>query len=105
DQERSNLLEGLLHRQHENEIKAIVNGLHPSDIAFILESLPVSERKVVWHLVDPGHDADVLLEVEDWVRESLIESMDHEDLVAATGAMDADEIADLVPDLPPDVIA
>ena len=105
DQERSNLLEGLLHRQHENEIKAIVNGLHPSDIAFILESLPVTERQIVWHLVSSEHDADVLLEVEDWVRESLIESMDHEDLVAATGAMDADEIADLVPDLPADVIA
>ena len=105
DQERSDILEGLLHRQHENEIKAIVNGLHPSDIAFILESLPVVERKLVWQQVDPEHDADVLLEVEDWVRESLIESMDHEDLIAATGAMDADEIADLVPDLPADVIA
>lgn len=103
--ERSNLLEGLLHRQHENEIRAIVNGLHPSDIAFILESLPVIERKIVWELVSPEHDADVLLEVDDWARESLIQSMDHEDLVAATEAMDADELADLAPDLPPDVMA
>src|SRR5690606_14496713 len=47
----------------------------------------------------------VLLEVDDWARESLIESMDHQDLIAATGTMDADEIADLVPDLPPDVVA
>jgi magnesium transporter len=31
--------------------------------------------------------------------------MDHKDLIAATEAMDADEIADLAPDLPPDVIA
>ncbi|MGP1613880.1 MAG: magnesium transporter, partial [Pollutimonas bauzanensis] len=46
--DRSNLLEGLLHRQHENEIKSIINDLHPSDIAFILESLPVHERQAVW---------------------------------------------------------
>ncbi|GAB2898064.1 magnesium transporter [Paralcaligenes sp. KSB-10] len=105
DEDRSNLLEGMLHRQHENEIKTIVNGLHPADIAFILESLPVVERQAVWHLVDAEHDADVLLEVDDWARESLIESMNHQDLVAATGTMDADEIADLVPDLPADVIA
>jgi len=105
DEERSNLLEGLLHRQHENEIRALVNGLHPSDIAFILESLPETERRIVWDLVSAEHDADVLLEVADWARESLIQSMDHEDLVAATGAMDADELADLAPDLPPDVIA
>lgn len=105
EDDRSNLLEGLLHRQHEAEIKAIVNDLHPSDIAFILESLPVHERQAVWQLVSAEHDADVLLEVDDWARESLIESMDHQDLIAATGTMDADEIADLAADLPPDVIA
>ncbi|NLC36053.1 MAG: magnesium transporter, partial [Alcaligenaceae bacterium] len=105
EDDRSNLLEGLLHRQHENEIRAIINDLHPSDIAFILESLPVQERQAVWYLVSTEHDADVLLEVEDWARESLIESMDHEELVAATELMDADEIADLAPDLPPDVVA
>lgn len=105
EDDRSNLLEGLLHRQHEAEIKAIVNDLHPSDIAFILESLPVHERQAVWQLVSSEHDADVLLEVDDWARESLIESMDHQDLIAATGTMDADEIADLAADLPPDVIA
>ena len=105
DEDGSNLLEGMLQRQHEDEIRQIVNALHPADIAFILESLPVQQRQAVWQLVSQEHDADVLLEVEDWVRESLIESMDHEDLIAATGAMDADEIADLAPDLPPDVIA
>ncbi len=105
DDDRSNLLEGLLQRQHENEIRAIVNDLHPSDIAFILESLPVHERQAVWQLVSAEHDADVLLEVEDWARESLIQSMDHEDLVAAAEHMDADEIAVLAPDLPPDVVA
>lgn len=104
DDDRSNLLEGVLERQHENEIKSIINDLHPSDIAFILESLPVTERQAVWQLVSPEHDADVLLEVDDWARESLIQAMNHQDLIAATGTMDADEIADLVPDLPPDVI-
>lgn len=105
DDEGANLLEGVVHRQHENEIREIINSLHPSDIAFILESLPVDERQAVWQLVDAEHDADILLEVDDWARESLIESMDHRDLVAATGNMDADEIADLVPDLPADVVA
>jgi len=105
EEDRSNLLEGLLHRQHENEIRSIINDLHPSDIAFILESLPVQERQAVWQLVSAEHDADVLLEIEDWARESLIQSMDHDDLVAAAELMDADEIADLAPDLPPDVVA
>ena len=103
--ERSDLVEGLLHRQHEAELSSLVNGLHPADIAFILESLPSDERLMIWRLVAAEHDADVLLEVADWVRESLIEAMDRQDLVAATGSMDADELADLAPDLPPDVVA
>lgn len=103
--DRANLLDDLVHRQHENEIRALINDLHPSDIAFILESLPQTERQAVWQLVDPEHDADVLLEVDDWARESLIKSMDHQDLIAATEAMDADEIADLVSDLPAAVVA
>src|SRR5690606_15733631 len=102
---KATLVEDLVHRQHEAELKALVDALHPADIAFILESLPKDERQDVWRLVSPEHDADVLLEVEDWVRESLIEAMDRQDLVAATGSMDADELADLAPDLPPDVVA
>lgn len=103
--ERATLLSELTHRRHENEIRAIINELHPADIAFILESLPETERQAVWQQVSDTHDADILLEIEDWARESLIKSMEAEDLIAAAATMDADEIADLVPDLPPDVIA
>ncbi|MFC4275266.1 magnesium transporter [Achromobacter aloeverae] len=103
--DKAGLVEQLVQRQHEAELKTLVDGLHPADIAFILESLPKDERQNVWRLVSPEHDADVLLEVEDWVRESLIEAMDRQDLVAATGNLDADELADLAPDLPPDVVA
>ncbi len=103
--DRAPLVEGLLHRQHETEIKTVINAIHPADIAFILESLPKDERQLVWGLVDEEYNADVLLEVADWVRESLIESMNRAELVAATVNMNADEIADLASDLPPDVIA
>ena len=102
---RAVIVEGLLHRQHEAELRHLLNELHPADIAFILESLPKDERQQVWRLVHSEHDADVLLEVDDWVRESLIEEMDRQDLLAATSDMDADELADLAPDLPADVVA
>ncbi|MEI2416904.1 magnesium transporter [Orrella sp. JC864] len=102
---RADLVESLLHRQHESEIKALVDDLHPSDIAFILESLPKDERQLVWRLVAAKHDADVLLEVDDWVRESLLEAMDRHDIVAATENMDADELADFAHVLPDDIMA
>jgi magnesium transporter len=103
--DRAPLVEGLLHRQHENELRALVNERHPADIAFILESLPKADRQLIWQLVRAEFDAEVLLEVADWVRQSLIETMDRADLLAATENMEADEIADLVANLPPDVVA
>jgi magnesium transporter len=105
DDHRGPLVEGLLQRQHENELRSLVNELHPADIAFILESLPKDDRQLIWQLVRADFDADVLLEVADWVRQSLIETMDRADLLAATENMEADEIADLVANLPPDVVA
>lgn len=103
--ERAKLVESLIHRQHEAELSSLVNDLHPADIAFILGSLPKTERQLIWRLVSAEYDADVLLEVDDWVRESLIQAMDRQDLVAATENMDADELADIAPDLPADVVA
>jgi len=101
----TSLAEDSLNQPLATKLKALVDDLHPADIAFILESLPKDEQQTVWRLVSPQHDADVLLEVEDRVRQSLIETMDPQDLMAATGAMDADELADLAPVLPADVVA
>ena len=104
DNPRQELVEQLVHRQHLAELRGKIERLHPADIAFILESLPLGERLVVWDLVKADRDGEILLEVSDAVRESLIASMDSQELVAAAETLEADELADLAPDLPEDVI-
>ena len=74
--------------------------LHPADIAFILESLPLDERLAVWQLVKADRDGEILLEASDAVRDSLIADMDRQEILAAVEPLDADELADLVEDLP-----
>ena len=101
---RHALVEQLVHKQHLAELRAKLENLHPADIAYILEALPVDERLVVWDLVKADHDGEILLEVSDAVRESLIASMDSDELVAAAETLEADELADLAADLPPEVI-
>src|SRR5204863_1824533 len=97
-------VERLVHRQHLTELRSKIERLHPADIAFILESLPLEERLVVWDLVKADRDGEILLEVSDAVRESLIASMDSEELVAAAETLEADELADIAADLPASVI-
>ena len=86
------------------ELRVLLDPLHPADVAYILEALPLTQRLVVWDLVKADRDGEILLEVSDAVRETLIEHMDDHELVAATGQLDTDEIADLAPDLPSEVI-
>ncbi len=85
-------------------LSALLNDIHPADVAYILEALPLSNRTVVWDLVRAERDGEILLEVSDSVRESLIASMDSDELLAAAETLDTDEIADIAPDLPQDVI-
>ena len=91
---------GALSAATQAALRAQLADLHPADIAFILEALPLDERLAAWQLVKAGDDGDILLEVSDAVRESLIADMDHHEILAAAETLDADELADLVDDLP-----
>jgi magnesium transporter len=86
------------------ELQRKLDELHPADVAHILEALPLDERLTVWQLVKAERDGDILLEVSDAVRETLIADMDDHELLAAAKEMDADELADLAPELPRDVV-
>ncbi len=104
DQPRQGLVEGLVHKLHLVELQKKLDELHPADVAYVLEALPLEERLIVWDLVKAERDGEILLEVSDAVRETLIEHMDEDELVAATENLDTDEIADLAPDLPREVM-
>jgi magnesium transporter len=86
------------------ELRARLDPLHPADIAVVLEALPLEERLLAWDLVKADRDGEILLEVSDAVRESLIATMDSRELVAAAETLEADEIADLADDLPEQVM-
>ena len=101
---RHDLQAELLTRQQQGTLWREINQLHPADIAFILENLPLEERRQVWEQVAPHHDGAVLIEVSDAVRSNLLEHMDDDEVLDAAEHLDSDEIADLVPNLPQDVV-
>lgn len=94
----------LLQQHSSEELQALLDDLHPADIANLLEGLPLDERLLIWQRVKAERDGEILLEVSDPVRESLIADMDKHEILAAVEPMDADELADLVEDLPTGVL-
>ena len=85
-------------------VRRLVNTLAPAEIGNLLESLPPGKREIVWGLVDPEDDGEVLVHVGEEVRESLLADMDPDEIIAAVEDLDIDDLADLVEDLPDTVI-
>ena len=60
---RQELVETLVHKLHLVELQKLLDKLHPADVAYILEALPVEQRLIVWDLVRAERDGEILLQV------------------------------------------
>jgi len=78
----------------------MLNELSPAEIAHLLESLPHTERNIIWELVDPDKEGEVLIQLGEELRATLIRNMSLQDLVIATEGMDVDDLADFIQSLP-----
>jgi magnesium transporter len=92
---REALQAGTLRQAHR-----MVSALHPAEIALLIESLPRRQRELVWELIGPELEGDVLLELNENIRHEFIEEMETEELVAAAENLELDDLADLIGDLP-----
>jgi len=88
----------------QSQVKRLINSLSGAEVGDLLESLPQTKRQAVWELVKTDLDGDVLVEVNDEVRAGLIRDSSSADLVQAVGDLDIDDLADILNDLPDDVI-
>ena len=79
-------------QQSLKALQAELDQLHPADIAHILEVSPLDERKFIWDRVKADRDGEILIEVTDSVRDSLIADMETQELVAAAATLDADGV-------------
>ncbi len=90
----NDLVENLVHRQNLVELQRKLDDLHPADIAYILEALPLEDRLTVWQLVQARIAmATSCLKFPTRFARSSIADMDDHELLAAAKEMDADELA------------
>jgi magnesium transporter len=104
DSVKRKLIKNLANKENLKSLQTLLNNLHSSDVADILEALPLDRRLTIWELVKSENDGDILVEVSDAVRQTLIADMDNTELLAAAEQLDTDEIADIASDLPGDVL-
>jgi magnesium transporter len=81
-------------------VKRSLHALHPAEIALLIESLPRTERSVIWGMVDAEDRGEALVHLPEGVREDLVQHMEVADLVAAAKGLPIDDLADFVENLP-----
>lgn len=81
-------------------VRGIIEDLHPSEIADLLESLPSEVRDELWVHIGTDVEGDVLSHSNTAVRTGLLEQMAPAEVAAATSALETDDVADILQDLP-----
>jgi magnesium transporter len=86
------------------QVAGVVKGLHPAQLADLLESLPAEDRARLWRLTDSSVKGDILVEAHGEVRRRLIEESALDELADAVKRLDLDELSDIYDELPPEVV-
>ena len=73
------------------------------DLALMLESSTAKTRLVLWQLIDPDLHGEVLEELNEEVRKTILKSMAPEKVAAVAEGMDIDDIAEVLRTLPDSV--
>ncbi|AWB68656.1 magnesium transporter [Saccharobesus litoralis] len=98
-----NLLSDISHALSQGMFVHVRNILHEmsdGDIAHVLESSPSKQRHVIWTLIDPEFHGDILEELSEDVRNSIIQKMNPSMVAEATEGLDTDDLAEVLRSLP-----
>ncbi|HEU4704563.1 MAG TPA: magnesium transporter, partial [Sphingomicrobium sp.] len=82
--------------------RALVEPLHPADVADLIELAARDERQGLVKALAGIVDADVLAEMNEHVREALLEALDPSQVANLAGQMDTDDAVAILEDLEED---
>lgn len=84
---------------HES-IKTTLEDTHPAVVANLMESLPQDHRNDLWDAIPEHQEAEILTHLHDDVRDSVIDTMEEGELLAAAESMAPEDLAEIIDDLP-----
>lgn len=79
--------------------RELVSGLHPADIADIIEQFPAGERESFIQALRPNFDPEILVELDEYVREEVIKFLSTDELTAAILELPSDDAVTIYDDL------
>jgi len=87
-------------QRRDDDLRARFEELHPADIAEVFDRLEEEQVHYLWKLIDVEERGDVLVELEEDVRETLLASLTNEEIAEEVlENIDSDDAADVVGEL------
>jgi magnesium transporter len=96
------LVSGILYTleaKDRSKLVELLEPLHPADIADIIEQINPYDRRRLVQLYGEEFDGDILSELDDGLREEIIQVLRPDVLADALRELESDDIVDLVEDL------
>ncbi|MEL6566512.1 MAG: magnesium transporter [Pseudomonadota bacterium] len=81
------------------QLTALMEPLHPADIADLLEQINAYDRSRLIRLYDRAFDGEILSELDESIREEVIAVLRPTVLAEAVRELDSDDVVDLIEDL------
>ncbi len=77
----------------------LMEPLHAADIADLLEQISAPERRALVQLYDRDFDGEILSELDEGLREEIVDALHPQVLADAVRDLDSDDVVDLLEDL------
>jgi len=82
--------------------RALAEPLHPADLADLFEQVPAECRRALAHAVADLLDGDVFAEMNDWVRDALMDQLTPGEVAHIASELDTDDAVAIIEDLDDD---
>jgi magnesium transporter len=87
------------------QIRYMLNkGMRPVEVAHLLEKTPPRERRIVWNLLNPEIEGEVLQYLGEDLQVEIVSDLDVTEILAMTESLDVDDLADILQQLPDTVM-
>ncbi len=83
-------------------IKKTLDGLHPADIAELLDELDFDDALFIIRLLDSEITADIIAELDDDLQEKILKRLSAKEIAEEIEELETDEAADIIAELPED---
>lgn len=93
-------LSDLIQSDNTTLIAKKLKDVHPADIAELFDQISLEETIFVFKLLSEEIASDVLVELEEDVREKLLESLSSKEIAEQVDNMDTDDATDIIQELP-----